>query len=96
MKKLFIFALALLLAPVSVTGAAADVSDADGAPYSVVSAVIDREYDFYVDFAPWVHDDMTPGDTIDLEEPDPDVTLTLQDNATGETFVYEPTADTAW
>lgn len=92
MKKRLVSALALLLALTCTLPASA----ADGAPYSVVSAVINREYDFDVDFAPWVRDDMSPGDTIDLEEPDPDVTLTLQNNATGETFVYEPTADTAW
>lgn len=94
MKKTLMFALALTVALLLALPALADPSDA--APYSVVSAQSNKTYDFGVDFAPWVHDDMSPGDTFILADDRPDVTLTLKNDLTGETFVYEPTAETAW
>ena len=90
MKKTLICVLALLLAVLLITPAAADPSDvSDAATYSLISAVVNEPYDFYVDFAPWVHEDMTPGDTLTLNDDRPDVTLTLKNDLTGETVEVE-------
>ena len=84
MKKLIVCALALLLALTGLTAVSADAET-----YSVVSAVCNEPYDFYVDFGPWVHEDMTPGDTFILADERPNVTLTLKNDLTGETVEYE-------
>ena len=90
MKKALTCVLALLLAVLFITPAAADPSDTgDTATYSLVSAVVSEPYDFYVDFAPWVHEDMSPGDTFILADDRPNVTLTLKNDLTGETVEVE-------
>lgn len=85
MKKAVICALVLMLALFGVTTAA----DTSAATYSVVSAVVNESYDFDVDFAPWVHEDMSPGDSFTLNDDRPNVTLTLKNDLTGETIEYE-------
>jgi hypothetical protein len=97
-----IFALILTVSYTTPAQAAALESAApqgdDKATYSVVSAVVNREYDFVKDFHdsyPYDEDFRTLG-IFELDDYNGDVTLTLKNNSTNETFVYEKTDQTEW
>lgn len=110
MKKTIIFVLAVVLAVVGNTAVLAASTDDGGfsqgaeltgrtetaAAYSVVSAVVNREYDFKEDFHdryPYDEDFYTEG-IFSLDDYNGDVTLTLEDNSTGKQFAFERNADT--
>ncbi len=112
MKKIIICMLTVLLAFAGSTlalaasnddggfsaGAEAAESTRTGAAYSVVSAVVNREYDFKEDFHdsyPYDEDFCTEG-IFNLDDYNGDVTLTLENNSTSERFVFERNADTEW
>lgn len=104
MKKILVCMLAVLLVLFSMTTAfaAADAKATDDeaavGEYSVVSAVVNRSYDFKEDFHdsyPYDEDFRTEG-IFKLNDVDPDVTLTLKNNSTGEEFVYEKNAETEY
>ena len=108
MKKIIICMLTVLLAFAGSTlalaasnddggfsaGAEAAESTRTGAAYSVVSAVVNREYDFKEDFHdsyPYDEDFCTEG-IFNLDDYNGDVTLTLENNSTSERFVFERNA----
>lgn len=102
MKRILACLFALILATCCITPALAATEDAapqgDQAPYSVVSAVVNREYDFAKDFHdsyPYDEDFYTVG-VFELDDYNGDVTLTLKNNSTSETFVYEKNDQTEW
>ena len=103
MKRVLACFFAFILATISVTPAlAAGTEDAapmgDQATYSVVSAAVNREYDFVNDFHdsyPYDEDFYTVG-VFELDDYNGDVTLTLKNNSTNETFVYEKNDQTEW
>ena len=96
-----IFALILTVSYTTPAQAAALESAApqgDHPSYSVVSAVVNREYDFVKDFHdsyPYDEDFRTLG-IFELDDYNGDVTLTLKNNSTNETFVYEKNDQTEW
>lgn len=96
-----IFALILTVSCTTPAQAAALESAApqgDHPSYSVVSAVVNREYDFRDDFHdsyPYDEDFCTVG-IFELDDYNGDVTLTLKNNSTSETFVYEKNDQTEW
>ena len=103
LKRILVCLLALVLMVVCMTSGFAAATE-DTAPlggdaaYSVVSAVVNREYDFAADFHdsyPYDEDFETVG-IFELDDYNGDVTLTLKNNSTGEEFVYEKNADTEW
>ena len=101
MKKILVCLLAVLLVLTTtipaVAAAGADVAPS-GDTYSVVSAVANTTYDFKEDFHdsyPYDEDFETVG-IFELNDYNGDVTLTLKNNTTGETFVYEKTATAEW
>lgn len=64
----------------------------------IVSATVNREYDFKDDFYDsYLYDDdfYTEG-IFRLDDYNGDVTLTLKNNSTGEDFVYEKNPQTEW
>ena len=104
MKRLFVCILSVLIMIPGVTaafaaeGADATADEAGGAGYSVVSAVVSGSYDFKDDFYDsYLYDDdfYTEG-VFRMRDHDPDVTLTLKDNGTGEELVYEKNDRTEW
>lgn len=103
MKRILACFFALIMAACGVTPALAAATDdatpqGDQATYSVVSAVVNREYDFKEDFHdsyPYDEDFYTVG-VFELDDYNGDVTLTLKNNSTNETFVYERNAQTEW
>ena len=103
MKRILACFFALILAACCITPAfAAATEDAapqgENATYSVVSAVVNREYDFAEDFHdsyPYDEDFYTVG-VFKLDDYNGDVTLTLKNNSTSETFVYEKNDQTEW
>lgn len=103
MKRILACFFALILAACCVTPALAAATDdavpqGDQATYSVVSAVVNREYDFKEDFHdsyPYDEDFYTVG-VFELDDYNGDVTLTLKNNSTNETFVYEKNEQTEW
>ena len=110
MKKIIILTLAVLTALTGLTTAFAATDPAAsqgeipsgnkaGDPsYSIVSAVVNKTYDFKYDFHdsyPYDEDFYTVG-IFELDDYNGDVTLTLKNNGTGEEFVFERNADTEW
>ncbi len=103
MKRILACFFALIMAACCVTPALAAAADdatpqVDQATYSVVSAVVNREYDFKEDFHdsyPYDEDFYTVG-VFDLDDYNGDVTLTLKNNSTNETFVFQRNAQTEW
>lgn len=102
-KRILACCFALILAACCITPAlAAETEDTapqgDKVTYSVVSAVVNREYDFVKDFHdsyPYDEDFYTVG-VFELDDYNGDVTLTLKNNNTNETFVYEKNDQTEW
>lgn len=96
-----IFALILTVSCTTPARAAALESAApqgDHPSYSVVSAVVNKEYDFKQDFHdsyPYDEDFRTEG-IFKLDDYNGDVTLTLKNDSTSETFVYEKNDQTEW
>ena len=96
-----IFTVALAAACVTSVFTAAPASAApqgDQVTYSIVSAVVNREYDFKDDFHDsYLYDDdfYTEG-VFELDDYNGDVTLTLKNNSTGEEFVFERNSQTEW
>ena len=71
---------------------------ANDTSYSVISAISSKTYDFASDFCdsfPYDEDFETEG-IFDMRDHEPDVTLTLKNNTTDETFTYQPTEETIW
>ncbi len=103
MKRILSCLFAVILAASCMTTAfAATLENAaplgDKVTYSVVSAVVNREYDFVKDFHdsyPYDEDFITEG-IFKLDDYNGDVTLTLKNNSTNETFVYEKNDQTEW
>ena len=103
MKRILSCLFAVILAASCMTTAfAATLENAaplgDKVTYSVVSAVVNREYDFVKDFHdsyPYDEDFITEG-IFKLDDYNGDVTLTLKNNSTSETFVYEKNENTEW
>ena len=102
-KRILVCFFAVVLAASCITSAFAAVTE-DAAPqgdtvtYSIVSAVVNREYDFKNDFHdsyPYDEDFYTVG-VFELDDYNGDVTLTLKNNSTNETFVYEKNDQTEW
>ena len=101
MKKIVVCVLAVLLA-LTGTISAFSAATADVAPlgdqYSVVSAVVNKTYDFKDDFHdsyPYDEDFETEG-IFKLDDYCGDVTLTLKNETTGETFTYQKTDTGEW
>lgn len=104
MKKVFVIVLAVMIMLMSAATALAAATEDAAVPlgadaaYSVVSAVVNRTYDFADDFHdsyPYDEDFYTEG-VFELDDYNGDVTLTLKNNSTGEEFVFERNADTEW
>lgn len=104
MKKILVCMLAALMLIMSLTTAfaAADLSstkDQIGSDdYTVVSVVVNKSYDFKDDFHdsyPYDEDFCTEG-IFRMRDHEPDVTLTLKENSTGEEFVFEKNSETVW
>ncbi|MBP5610845.1 MAG: hypothetical protein J6X72_05865 [Clostridia bacterium] len=100
MKKRFFVALtALSLAAILVLpGCSGENASGDKSRYTVVSVVVNRSYDFKEDFCDsfLYDDDFRTEGIFRLSDPDPAITLTLQDTDTGETFVFEKNENTEW
>ena len=108
MKRIIVCMLALALAVIGMTSVfAASAEDSlapqgknaeVGAAYSVVSAVVNRTYDFKEDFhdSYLYDDDFRTEGIFRLDDYNGDVTLTLKNNSTGEQFVYERNDQTEW
>lgn len=103
MKKLLAFVLVMMLAflcvmPVTAAKNAGTVAGTGASDYSVVSAVVNKTYDFKDDFHdsyPYDEDFYTEG-IFELDDYKGDVTITLKKNSTGEEFVYEEQPDAEW
>lgn len=101
MKKFFVCIMVFILTAVGTTSAlAASTEDSAsiGGSYSVVSAVVNRDYDFKYDFHDsYLYDDdfYTEG-IFKLDDYNGDVTITLKNNATGKSFVYEKEPQAEW
>ena len=99
MKRFFAFLSAFLSVIVGISAssvAAGAIPSTVG--YSVVSAVVNKEYDFKDDFQdsyPYDEDFYTEG-IFTLDDYNADITLTLKNNATGDTFIYEKTPQAEW
>lgn len=107
-KRILVCLLSLVITVITATSAfAASTGDAgiplgndglSGAAYSVVSAVVNREYDFKDDFYDsYLYDDdfYTEG-IFRLNDYNGDVTFTIKNNDTGEEFIYEKTPQAEW
>lgn len=83
---------------VSFAATADSVAPVGGAKYSVVSVVVNREYDFRDDFHdsyPYDEDFYSEG-IFRLDDYNGDVTITLRNNSSGEQFAYEKTSEAEW
>lgn len=100
-KRILVCMLAFMITVISSTSALAVSTEggaSTGGAYSVVSAVVNREYDFLTDFYDsFLYDDdfYTEG-IFRLDDYNSDVTLTLRNNTTGDTFIYEKTPQAEW
>ena len=107
-KRIIVFMLASVMTVVAATSAFAaptgdtvipsDNNGQGSATYSVVSAVVNREYDFKDDFHDsFLYDDDFYSEGIfKLDDYNGDVNLTLKNNSTGEEFVYEKEPEAEW
>ena len=107
MKKILVCLLAALLMFMSLTaaftayvpqGSSSTFDQISYADYTIVSAAVNKSYDFKDDFHdsyPYDEDFCTEG-IFRMRDHEPDVTLTLRKNSTGEEFVFEKNADTVW
>lgn len=102
MKKLLAFVLIMMFVFLCVMPATAAQKDtfvaAGEGDYSVVSAVVNKTYDFKDDFHdsyPYDEDFYTEG-IFELDDYKGDVTITLKKNSTGEEFVYEEQPGAEW
>lgn len=87
-----------IIGTASAVSASTDDSAGTGGSYSVVSAVVNREYDFIDDFHDsFLYDsDFYTEGVFKLDDYNGDVTLKLKNNATGEEFIYEKTPQAEW
>ena len=107
LKRFFVCIFAFILTVIGTSSAfAASTEDsvlpqgdsARDAAYTIVSAKVNREYDFKDDFHDsYLYDDdfYTEG-IFRLDDYNGDVTLTLKNNTTGEVFTYERNPKTEW
>ena len=106
-KRILVCLLSLVMTVIVATSAfAASTGDViplenngqGSAAYSIVSAAVNREYDFKDDFHDsYLYDDdfYTEG-IFRLDDYNGDVTITLKNNATGDEFVYEKEPEAEW
>ena len=107
-KRIIVFMLAFVMTVIAATSAFAastedtvipsDNNGQGSAAYSVVSAVVNREYDFVADFHDsfLYDDDFRTEGIFKLDDYNGDVTITLKNNSTGEEFVYEKEPEAEW
>lgn len=107
-KRILVIMLSLVLTVIAATSAFAASTGDDEIPngntpqnpaaYSVVSAVVNREYDFRADFHDsfLYDDDFRTEGIFKLDDYNGDVTITLKNNSTGEEFVYEKEPEAEW